>query len=144
MKLLIVASLGVLLVSACKPTTQSSPLPTVEPQALPSATPSVGVLEGHVSIGPLTPVERVDVTPTVPPEMYAALSIDITLPDGATRIASAQVGPDGNYRVELAPGLYLVNIPRGGGRFGTDQPKSVEIIAGQTTRLDIDIDTGIR
>jgi len=38
-------------------------------------------LTGHVSIGPLTPVERVGVlSPTPAPEVYAARSINILTP----------------------------------------------------------------
>ena len=48
------------------------------------------------------------------------------------------------YRVELDPGFYTVDINRIGVDFSTDTPALIEIVSGATTRLDIDIDTGIR
>ena len=140
--------LGVMLI-ACGPATQPPPsLPAglvATSTSAPEPAPQVGYLEGRVTIGPLTPVERAGVpTPSVPPEVYAALLIDIYLPDGTTRIANAKVKPDGTYRVELAPGMYLVTVPRAGIQRGVDLPKTITIVAGQTARMDIDIDTGIR
>ena len=48
------------------------------------------------------------------------------------------------YRVELEPGLYMVDINYISIDYSSDVPKIVEIISGVTKRLDINIDTGIR
>jgi hypothetical protein len=98
-----------------------------------------------VTIGPLVPVERVGVpTPTTPPEAYAARSIDVFQSDGSTLVANVKIGSDGTYRVELPPGKYVVKLAPTGIDRGFNLPRTVEVVSGQTLRLDIDIDTGIR
>jgi hypothetical protein len=54
------------------------------------------------------------------------------------------LGPDCSYRVALPPGSYRVERDRRGMDFSKDLPRTVTITAGQTTRLDVSIDTGIR
>lgn len=106
----------------------------------------VGTLEGHVTIGPLRPVQRLDAPPpSVPPEAYAARPIQVFREDGTTLVASVTISPDGTYRASLAPGTYVVDIFRRG-RFerAAGLPKTVTIERGRTLRLDIDIDTGMR
>ena len=107
--------------------------------------PESGTLEGHVAIGPLTPVQRADVPqPTPPPEMYAQYEILIYAQDGHTEVAQARIDSGGDYRVTLGVGTYMVNINRQGISHGIDLPKKVTITSQQVTRLDIQIDTGIR
>jgi hypothetical protein len=104
-----------------------------------------GTLEGHVAIGPLTPVQRAGVPePTPPPEMYAQYEILIYAEDGRTEVARARIDSGGDYRVTLGAGTYVVNINRQGISHGIDLPKKVTITDQQVTRLDIQIDTGIR
>ena len=109
----------------------------------------MGVLEGYVTIGPLVPVSRDGVPdPTPAPEVYAAREIVIYTQDGQTEVARVQISPRedyrGSYRITLPVGSYVVDINRIGIDRGADLPAAVEIIADQVTRLDIDIDTGIR
>jgi hypothetical protein len=104
-----------------------------------------GILEGHVTIGPLVPVVREGVPePTPAPEVYASRQIVIYSSDGRTEVTRVQIDGQGNYRVELPVGNYVVDINRAGIDRAKDLPYTVEIVAGQTTRLDVDIDTGIR
>ena len=105
---------------------------------------ATGTLQGHVNIGPLQPVVRVDEpTPVVPPEVYAARQIVVYAADGQTEIARVQIGPDGNYEVALPPGPYVVDLTRSG-IDRSNLPAKIQITAGQTTTLDVEIDTGIR
>lgn len=105
---------------------------------------ATGALQGHVNIGPLQPVVRIDEpTPVVPPEAYAARQIVIYAADGQTEIARVQIGPDGNYKVALPPGPYVVDLTRSG-IDRSNLPVKIQIAAGQTTTLDVEIDTGIR
>ncbi len=104
-----------------------------------------GALEGHVTIGPLTPVQRANVPePTPPPEMYAQYEIIVYDQDGRTEVARARIDSGGDYRVTLGAGAYVVNINRQGISHGIDLPRAVTIADRQVTRLDIQIDTGIR
>ena len=104
-----------------------------------------GMVEGHVTIGPLVPVVQEGVPePTPGPEVYASRQIVIYASDGQTEVARVQIDAKGNYRVELPVGTYLVDINHEGIDIGIDLPKAVEIVGGQTTLLDVEIDTGIR
>ena len=105
----------------------------------------MGQLEGNVSIGPLRPAERAGEPPPLPPpEAYALRSISIFKEDGATLVTSVKINPDGTYRVALPPGTYVVGIGRTGMDRARGLPKTIVIPAGQTVRLDISIDTGMR
>ncbi|MGB3903843.1 MAG: hypothetical protein WBB22_02885 [Anaerolineae bacterium] len=104
-----------------------------------------GMLEGHVTIGPLVPVVREgEPEPTPAPEVYASRQIVIYAQDGRTEITRVQIDAKGNYRVTLPVGTYVVDINRIGIDRGIDLPKTVEIVSGGVTRLDVEIDTGIR
>ena len=98
-----------------------------------------------MTIGPLVPVVREgEPEPTPAPEVYASRQIVIYAEDGHTEVARVQIDPRGDYRVELAVGTYVVDINYVGIDTAKELPKSVQIRAGKITRLDVDIDTGIR
>lgn len=112
------------------------------------ATPTgaVGYLEGHATIGPLRPVEQVGVPPPTPsPQVCTARGLSIFEAAGQIEVTSFSLRPDCTYRAELRPGKYVVRLRPGGGiEFSKDLPRPVEVASGQTTRLDVAIDTGIR
>jgi len=110
----------------------------------PSSSNNVGYLAGRASIGPLTPVERVGVpTPTPSSQVCTSRGLIILASDEKTEVTSFKLQPDCTYRVALKPGTYVVRLKPGGG-FSRDLPKTVQIQPGQTVRLDLNIDTGIR
>ncbi|HUS70177.1 MAG TPA: hypothetical protein VM075_05290 [Anaerolineae bacterium] len=127
MRMLLLVAL-MLLVSSCVPVPEQT-----------------GVLEGHVTIGPLVPVVREgEPEPTPGPKVYASRQIVIYAQDGQTEVARVQIDGQGNYRVELAVGTYVVDINHVGIDSAKELPRTVEIAAGQVTLLDVEIDTGIR
>jgi len=104
-----------------------------------------GTLEGHVSIGPLVPVVREGEPESTPgPEVFASRQIVVFSSDGRREIAQVSIDGQGNYRVRLPAGQYLVDINHAGIDSAAGMPAEIEILPGQTTRLDVDIDTGIR
>ncbi len=115
--------------------------------ALPGGSRPTGTLEGKVTVGPLTPMMRVDQpTATPPPQVFTSRGLAIYKSDGKTLVKRLAFSPDGSYRVDLPEGAYVVDldheknpIEHAGGL-----PAQVTIKAGQVTRLDVDIDTGIR
>ena len=108
-------------------------------------TPESGVITGHVSVQPLSPVEEEGVpTPTPWPELYEGRVILIYGPDGEEVIKRAEIDSEGTYREELPPGTYVVDVERIGPITSPDLPKTVEITSGETVQLDVTIDTGIR
>jgi hypothetical protein len=104
-----------------------------------------GTLEGHVTIGPLVPVAHQGTPePTPWPEVWQGRLIMIYADDGQTEVTFAAIDAQGEYRVRLQAGTYVVDINRLGLDRGMDLPKKVEILSDQVTRLDVEIDTGLR
>jgi hypothetical protein len=104
-----------------------------------------GTLEGHVTIGPLTPVQREGEPPATPsPEAYAARKVVVFSEDGVTEIGRLPIDSHGNFYTELPAGTYVVDINHLGIDTAAGLPKEIEIKPGETTVVDIDIDTGIR
>lgn len=104
-----------------------------------------GSLEGHITIGPLVPVVQEGVAePTPAPEVYAARQIVVQRERDGKEVARFEIDPEGNYKGELPVGTYVVDINHLGIDSASGFPKVVEIIANQVTRVDVDIDTGIR
>ena len=102
-----------------------------------------GTLAGNVSIGPLCPVEPCSIPADRLAEAYAARPITVSTPSGTT-VTRFTADPVTGYAVSLPPGTYVVDIPHQGIGGSHDLPKTVTIRSGETVRLDIAIDTGIR
>ena len=104
-----------------------------------------GVLQGHVIIGPLVPVVREgEPEPTPAPEVYATRQMVIYAEDGRTEVTRVQIDAQGNYRVTLPMGAYVVDVNHVGIDVAKELPKTVEIAGGETTRLDMEVDTRLR
>ena len=110
--------------------------------SLPGTGNATGTLAGNVTIGPLCPVEPCSISRDQIIAAYAARPLMITT-TGGTIVASVTADPDTGYSISLRPGTYVVDI-RHQGIGGGNLPKTVIIRAGETIRLDINIDTGIR
>ena len=102
-----------------------------------------GTLAGTVSIGPLCPVEPCSVPHDRIVAAYAARPITISTPGGSA-VATIIADPETGYSVSLKPGTYVIDTQHqriGGSR---DLPATVTLRSGETVRLNISIDTGIR
>ena len=115
---------------------------------LASCTPpprETGVLQGHVTIGPLVAVVRAgEPEPTPAPAVYAIRQMVIYAEDGRIEVTRVQIDAQGNYRVTLPVGTHVVDINHVGIDRGIDLPATVKIESQEVTRLDVEIDTGIR
>jgi len=116
-----------MVVTACRPASQET-----------------GVLEGRVTIGPISPVEREGEKREVPPEVYEARKVMVYDRSGKRLVKQVDLGEDGHYSVNLKPGTYVVDINRIGVDRSGDVPAEIRVAAGETVVVDIDIDTGIR
>lgn len=103
-----------------------------------------GILSGHVTIGPLCPVEPCNVTQEQIEAAYALRKILIYDAGGQSVLEEVSIGKNGNYSIELNPGTYVVDIPHTGVGGNKDLPSEIKIDIGKTVVLNIDIDTGIR
>ena len=118
-------------------------LPLLAIQAGDTAKP--GFLEGHLKIISLKEVELAGGNqPKFVAENYAEYPLIVLNKDGQKEVARVTPDREGNYRVSLPPGDYVLDVEgrRPGGVRAKPQPFTV--LSGQTVRVDMDIDTGIR
>ena len=107
------------------------------------------LLQGAVTIGPLTPVQKVGEYPTAAPGVFAARKIMVYDKSGKNlvqEVAITQIDSSANgyYTVLLAPGAYTVDINQGGIDRAANLPQKITLVANQTITINVDIDTGIR
>ncbi len=105
---------------------------------------NAGIIQGSVSIGPICPVERIDMPCKTPPSAYTARTLVIYRADGKTVVAFASINSDGTYSFKLAPGNYILDMKRAGIDFSKNLPRPFTLSVGQIVEADIFIDTGIR
>ena len=106
-----------------------------------------GYLNGIISIGPICPVETIPPDPGCLPtaETYKAYPVSIFTIDGKTRITQLSPLLNGSFSSKLLPGDYLIKLEKSQNVIGgSNLPVEVTITSGDTTLLDISIDTGIR
>lgn len=106
-----------------------------------------GFLSGVISIGPICPVEKIPPDPGCLPtaETYKAYPVSVYSSDGKTKITQLNPSLDGSYTSEIPDGNYLVILEKPQNNIGgSNLPASVSINSKDTTKLYINIDTGIR
>ena len=105
-----------------------------------------GLLEGHLRIVSLRAVEPSDEMPRpgVAPETYAEYPLIILSQEGKKEIARVTADKNGNYRVALPPGDYILDMQRRGRGHVRAKPQAFTIVSNQTVHVDMNIDAGIR
>ena len=104
-----------------------------------------GFLEGHLKIVSLKEVELAGANPSKgTSENYAEYPLIILSKAGQKEVARITADRDGNYRVSLPPGDYVLDVKgrRPGGIRA--KPQSFTVVSNKTVRVDMNIDTGIR
>jgi hypothetical protein len=110
-----------------------------------NATPT-GFVEGHLKIFSLKEVELADGnTPTkVTAGNYAEYPLIIRSRDGQKEITRVTADGNGNYRMALPSGDYVLDVQgRAPGRVRA-KPQPFTVVSNQIVRVDMDIDAGIR
>jgi len=105
-----------------------------------------GFLEGHLRILAAKDVELAEGNP---PKFsagnYAEYPLIILSQDGKKEIARITADGNGNYRIALPPGDYILDAqgrpPKGHVRA---KPQQFTVVSNQTVHVDLDIDTGVR
>ena len=111
-----------------------------------AATEPPGFVEGHLKIVSPKEVELADGNaPAITAENYAGYSLIVLSQDGKKEIARVTADGNGNYRIALPPGDYILDAqgrpPKGHVRA---KPQRFTVTSNQIARVDMDIDTGIR
>lgn len=105
-----------------------------------------GRLSGVVTIGPNCPgPERQGNPCPTPPSAYAARKILVYNEAKTNLLFTVDIDSQGLYLIDLAaPAKYTVDLKPNGIDHTSDLPKVVDIHANTVTRVDVNIDTGIR
>jgi hypothetical protein len=113
-----------------------------------------GTLEATFDVGPTAPVCRANMTISSAPPLYASIGAVVTpQPSGqATTLPiswlSNGCSVTGTLNASLAPGTYSLDLTSckwmGCSSASSALPKTFAITVGQTTTIDVSIDTGIR
>jgi hypothetical protein len=104
-----------------------------------------GFLEGHLKIISLKEVELAGGNPPKDTaENYAKYPLIVLNKDGQKEVARMTPDREGNYRVSLPPGDYVLDVQgrRPGGVRA--KPQAFTVVSGQAVRVDMSIDMGIR
>jgi hypothetical protein len=117
----------------------SSPTAPSDPASLPH-----GRLSGVVTIGPNCPVESQTNPCPTPPSAYALRKILVYDQAKTKLIATVDIDQHGLYFIDLPPAKYVVDLKRTGIDHSGDVPATVTIQSNVVTKLDINIDTGLR
>jgi hypothetical protein len=109
------------------------------------ATPP-GFLEGHLKIISPREVEPSDAMPrqTVAPESYAEYPLIVLSQDGQKEIARVTADANGNYRVALPPGNYILDVQDRTAKRLRAKPQPFSIVSNQTVHIDMNVVIGIR
>jgi Carboxypeptidase regulatory-like domain len=104
-----------------------------------------GSLEGHLKIISSKEVELADGTPSkMTAENYPDYPLVILSREKQTEVAHVTADENGNYRISLPPGDYVLDVHNRKRRHARATPQPFTIVANQTVRVDMAIDTGVR
>ena len=104
-----------------------------------------GFVEGHLKIISPKEVELADETPSkITAENYADYPLIILSRDQKKEIAQVTADANGNYRVALPPGDYVLDVQNRRRRHVRATPQPFTLASNQTVHVDMSIDTGIR
>jgi hypothetical protein len=105
-----------------------------------------GRLSGVVTIGPNCPGPQHDSNPCpTQPSAYAARKIQVWNAEKTNLLFTVDIDSQGSYLIDLAaPATYTVDLKPNGIDHSSDLPKVVDIHVNTVTRLDVNIDTGLR
>jgi carboxypeptidase family protein len=105
-----------------------------------------GFVEGHLKIifgmavGPSDDMPRQSVTA----ETYSQYPLVVLSQEENKQIARVTADENGNYRVELPPGNYVLDIQDRVAKHVRAAPRPFTVSPGQTVRVDMNVVIGIR
>ena len=111
--------------------------------------PESVLLQGGVTIGPLSPVERPGENPLVSADVFKDRKIMIYDGSGKKLVREVYItqidqGATGYYTAQIAPGTYTIDINHLGMDHADNLPRKITVTADETITIDVNIDTGIR
>jgi hypothetical protein len=102
-------------------------------------------LEGQLKIYSPKEVELADETPSkITAENYADYPLIILSQDGNKEVARLTADEDGNYRIALPPGAYILDVQDRAAKRLRARPQPFTVVSNQSVRVDMNVNTGIR
>ena len=106
---------------------------------------SPGFLEGHLKIVSPQPVQVAESSPSKgAAALYAEYPLVILRGEGQREITRVTADTDGNYRVALPPGDYVLDAKGRAPGHVRATPVRFSVVSNQTVHVDFDLDTGVR
>lgn len=106
---------------------------------------SQGFLEGHLKIVLPQPVQVAEASLSKGANInYAEYPLVILSRDGQKEIVRVTADKDGNYRVALPPGDYVLDAKGRARGHVRATPERFSVVSNQTVHVDFALDTGIR
>jgi hypothetical protein len=107
------------------------------------------LLQGAVTIGPISPVEKEGECPPVPAEVFQERKLIIYDESGKNLVREVYFtqignGATGYYTAQIGLGTYVVDINHLGVDTAANLPVKITVTGDETVTIDVDIDTGIR
>jgi hypothetical protein len=104
-----------------------------------------GRLSGVVTIGPNCAGPQSDSNPCpTQPSAYAARKIQVWDAAKANLLFTVDIDSQGSYLIDLTPATYTIDVKAAAMDHTLDLPKVVDIHANTVTKVDVNIDTGLR
>ncbi|HKS31227.1 MAG TPA: carboxypeptidase-like regulatory domain-containing protein, partial [Chthoniobacterales bacterium] len=104
-----------------------------------------GFLEGHLKIILSREVDLADSPPgPITAGTYVQYPLIVLSQDRKREVARVTADKNGNYRVELPAGDYVLDVQRRPRIRVRAMPQPFTVTSGQTVHLDMDLDMGIR
>jgi hypothetical protein len=105
-----------------------------------------GFLEGHLKIVWLGAAEASDEMPrqAVAPETYAKYPLIVLSQDGKSEISRVTADGNGNYRVALPPGNYILDVQDRAAKRLRAKPQPFSVVSNQTVHVDMNVIIGFR
>jgi hypothetical protein len=104
-----------------------------------------GFLEGHLKIVSPKPVQVAEASPSKGATVnYAEYPLVILSTAGQKEIARVTADQDGNYRVALPPGDYVLDAKGRAPGHVRATPERFSVVSNQTVHVDFELDTGVR
>jgi hypothetical protein len=108
------------------------------------SSPTAGILEGQVKISSERGVNLADNTsPNNEKVPYGECSLIVLSKDRRSEIAQVTTDKEGHFRVGLPAGDYILDLKRSGRNRLLATPKTFTIVAEQTVRVDMDVESNI-
>src|SRR6266513_1697292 len=112
---------------------------------LASGNAALGFLEGRLRILAFKDVELAEENqPKFSDGNYTDYPLVVLSRDGKNEIARITADENGNYRVALPPGDYVLDVQGRSRGHVRAKPQRFTVVSNQTVHVDMDIDTGVR